>query len=132
FEPVIRIVDVPNVLAVRADAKWKTLDDFVRDARGRPEAIRVSTAGQFTGTDLNIRELNQVAGMKTTTVPVGGGTGAAVTLLLGGHVEAVVGAPAAVVSFAQAGSLRPLTVFANQRVALFPDLPTTAEAGYET
>lgn len=132
FDPVVRIADVPNVLSVRADSKWKTLADFVKDAKANPGAIRVSTAGQFTGTDLNIRELNYVAGMKTTTVPVGGGTGAAVTLLLGGHVEAVVGAPAAVVSFAQAGTLRPLTVFANQRVALFPDLPTTAEAGHET
>lgn len=132
FDPVIRIADVPNVLAVRADSKWRTLADFVEDAKARPESIRVSTAGPFTGTDLNIRELSQVAGIKTTTVPVGGGTGAAVTLLLGGHVEAVVGAPAAIVSFAQAGTLRPLTVFANQRVALFPDVPTTAEAGHQT
>lgn len=132
FDPVIRIADVPNVLSVRADSKWKTLADFVEDAKARPGGIRVSTAGQFTGTDLNIRELNHVAGVNTTTVPVAGGTGAAVTLLLGGHVEAVVGAPAAVIGFAQAGTLRPLTVFANQRVSLFPDVPTTAEAGHET
>ncbi|MGE0799702.1 MAG: tripartite tricarboxylate transporter substrate binding protein [Lautropia sp.] len=132
FDPVIRVGDVPNVLAVRADARWKTLADFVEDAKTRPGSIRVSTAGQYTGTDLNILELNQIAGMNTLRVPIGGGTGEAVTLLLGGHVEAVVGAPAAIVSFAQAGKLRPLTVFSNQRVALFPELPTTAESGYQT
>ena len=132
FEPVIKVADIPNVLAVRADARWKTLADFVADAQSRPGSMRVSTAGQFTGTDLNIRELNHVGRMDTTPVPVSGGTGAAVTLLLGGHVEAVVASSAAIVSFVQGGKLRPLTVFAKRRISLFPDLPTTSEAGYET
>jgi tripartite-type tricarboxylate transporter receptor subunit TctC len=132
FQPIVKVADIPNVLVVREDSKWRNLDEFVAEARAKPGSFRISTAGHFTGTDLNMRELNQIAGIDTTMIPVSAGTGAAVTLLLGGHVEAVVASPAAVVSFAQAKKVRPLAVFSNQRIALFPDVPTTAELGYKT
>jgi tripartite-type tricarboxylate transporter receptor subunit TctC len=132
FQPILKVAVIPNVLVVSADSPWKTLDQFVTAARAKPGAMRVSTAGPFTGTDLNIREFNQLAGIETTTVPVSGGTAPAVALLLGGHVEAVVAAPSAVVSFVQAQKVRPLAVFAKQRIGLFPDLPTAAELGYKT
>lgn len=132
FQPIIKVADVPNVLVVQEDAKWKSLDEFVADARANPGNIRVATAGKFTGTDLNMLELNRIAGIDTMTVPASGGTGATVTLLMGGHVEAIVAAPAAVASYVQAKKLRPLTVFAKQRIELFPDVPSTTEAGYKT
>lgn len=132
FQPIAKVANVPNVLVVRADSPYQTLDDLVRAARKEPGKIRVSTAGLFTGTDLNIRELNLLAGMEVQPVPVSGGTGAAITLMMGGHVDGVVAAPAAVVSFVQANKVRPLTVFSKRRVDLFPDLPTTAELGYDT
>jgi len=132
FQPVIKLADIPNVLVVQADSQLKTLEDFVRAAKSRPGALRVSTAGRYTGTDLNMLEFNQVAGIDTTTVPVSGGTGESVGLLLGGHVEAIVAAPAAVVSQVQAGKLRPLMVFSQRRIDLFPDLPSTHELGYKT
>ena len=108
------------------------MDEFVAAAKAKPGAVRVSTAGRYTGTDLNMLEFNKVAGIDTTTVPVSGGTGESVTLLLGGHVEAIVAAPAAVVSHVQAGKVRPLTVFSQKRIALFPDVPATHELGYKT
>lgn len=132
FQPISKVANVPNVLVVPADSSYQTLDDLVDAARKEPGKIRVSTAGLFTGTDLNLRELNHLAGIDVEPVPVSGGTGAAVTLMLGGHVEGVVAAPAAVVSFVEAKKVRPLTVFSKERIDLFPDLPTTAELGYDT
>ena len=132
FQPVIKLADIPNVLVVQADSKWRTLDDFVKAAKAQPGALRVSTAGKYTGTDLNMLEFNKVADIDTTTVPVSGGTGESVTLLLGGHVEAIVAAPAAVVSHVQAGKVRPLAVFSPRRIDLFPETPATHERGYKT
>jgi tripartite-type tricarboxylate transporter receptor subunit TctC len=132
FQPIIKLAEIPNVLVVQADSRFKTLEDFVGAAKAKPGSLRVSTAGRFTGTDLNMLEFNKVAGIDTTTVPVSGGTGESVGLLLGGHVEAIVAAPAAVVSQIQAGKLRPITVFSQKRVDLFPDLPSTHELGYKT
>jgi tripartite-type tricarboxylate transporter receptor subunit TctC len=132
FQPIIKLADIPNVLVVQADSKWRTLNDFVKAAKAQPGTLRVSTAGRYTGTDLNMLEFNKVAGVDTTTVPVSGGTGESVTLLLGGHVEAIVAAPAAVVSHVQAGKLRPLAVFSTKRIDLFPEAPSTHELGFKT
>jgi tripartite-type tricarboxylate transporter receptor subunit TctC len=132
FQPVIKLANIANVLAVRADSPWKTLGEFVSEAKRRPGAMRVSTAGRYTGTDLNMLELNHVAKIDTTTVPVSGGTGESVKLLLGGHIEAIVAAPVAVVGQVQGGALRVIATFGERRNALFPDAPSTAEAGYKT
>lgn len=131
FQAVIKITEIPNVLVVQADAKWKTLDELVADARARPGQIRVATAGRFTGTDLNVIEFNQVAGIDLANVPSTGGTAQAVALLLGGHVEAAVAAPGSVGSQVAAKKLRPLAVF-SKRTDLFPDVPSTPELGYKT
>jgi tripartite-type tricarboxylate transporter receptor subunit TctC len=132
FQPIIKIGDIPNVLVVRADSKWRTLAEFVADARAEPGKLRVSTAGKFTGTDLNLLEFNRIAGIDTLPVPATGGTGQSVNLLLGGFIEAIVAAPAAVVGQVQSNTMRPIAVFAKRRIALFPDVPTMSELGFET
>jgi tripartite-type tricarboxylate transporter receptor subunit TctC len=132
FQPVIKLANIANVLAVRADSPWRTLEDFVAEAKKRPGAMRVSTAGRYTGTDLNMLELNQIAKIDTTTVPVSGGTGESVKLLLGGHIEAIVAAPVAVVGQVQGGALRVIATFGDRRNVLFPEAPSTAESGYKT
>ena len=132
FQPIIKIGDIPNVLVVRSDSKWRSLAEFVADARAAPGKLRISTAGKFTGTDLNLLEFNRIAGIDTLPVPATGGTGQSVNLLLGGFIEAIVAAPAAVVGQVQANTMRPIAVFAKRRIALFPDVPTMTELGYET
>ena len=52
-------------------------------------------------------------------------------LLLGGHLEAIVAAPVAV-GQVQGGALRVIATFGERRNALFPEAPSTAEAGYKT
>ena len=130
FQAVIKLSDVPNVLVVSASSKWATLDQLVSDARSQP--LRVATAGRFTGTDLNVLEFNRVAGIDLQTIPSSGGTAQAMALLLGGHVEAAVAAPASIVGHVHSGTLRPLAIFSKQRIGLFPNLPTATELGYKT
>jgi tripartite-type tricarboxylate transporter receptor subunit TctC len=130
FQAVIKLSDVPNVLVVSASSKWTTLEQFVSDARAQP--LRVATAGRFTGTDLNVLEFNRVAGINLQTIPSSGGTAQALALILGGHVEAAVAAPASIVSHVNSGTLRPLAIFSKQRIGLFPNLQTATELGYKT
>lgn len=132
FQAIIKLSDVPNVLVVNAKSKWTTIAQLIADARANPRAVRVATAGRFTGTELNLLEFNHIAGIALDPIPSSGGTAKAMTLMLGGHVEGVVASPASIVGHVNAGTLRPLTIFAKQRINLFPDLPTAAEAGYKT
>jgi tripartite-type tricarboxylate transporter receptor subunit TctC len=47
FAPIARLTADPTVLAVRADSPWKTLQDFVDDARKRPGAITYGSSGNY-------------------------------------------------------------------------------------
>ena len=132
FQAIIKLSDVPNVLVVNAKASWKTLADFVATAHEKPDGLTVTTAGPFTGTDLNVREFGHIAKIDLQTVPSTGGTAEALTFLLGGHVDAAVAAPASIIGHVSAGTLRPVAVFAKRRVELLPNVPTTVELGYPT
>lgn len=132
FQAVIKLSDVPNVLAVGAASKWTSLEELIADARAKPGSLRIATAGKYTGTDLNLLEFDRIAGIELTSVPSSGGTAKAMTLILGGHVEGVVASPASIVGHVNAGTLRPLAIFAKQRIGLFPDLRTASDAGYKT
>src|SRR5260221_13335013 len=45
FDAVARVLVESPVLAVRADSKWKTLNDLIADAKSRPTAISVRHSG---------------------------------------------------------------------------------------
>jgi tripartite-type tricarboxylate transporter receptor subunit TctC len=131
FQAIIKLSDVPNVLVVNGQSTWKTLADFVAAAHEK-SGLTVATAGLFTGVDLNAREFGHIAKIELQTIPSTGGTAEALTLLLGGHVDASVAAAASIIGHVSAGTLRPLAVFAKRRVDLLPTVPTTIELGYPT
>ena len=47
LRPIARFTADPTVLAVRADAPWKTVKDFVDDAKRRPGAINYGSSGNY-------------------------------------------------------------------------------------
>src|SRR5512144_898660 len=47
FTPIARFTADPTVLVVRAESPWKTLDDFIADARKRPAAITYGSSGNY-------------------------------------------------------------------------------------
>jgi len=131
FDPIIKVLDITNALVVRTDAKWKTLGDLISDAKAHPGRLRISTAGRYTGTDLNVLELNHLASVDMMTIPTKG-TGASIALLLGGQVDGVVGGVGAVMNQVRAGTFRTVAVFRRERDPALPDTPTTGELGYKT
>ena len=104
LRPIARYTADPTVLAVRADAPWKTVKEFVEDARKRPGAINFGSSGNYGTMHVPMEILAQVAGMKLTHVPFTG-AGPAVVALLGGQIDVVATGPATAlpcVSLAQA------------------------------
>ena len=47
FTPVARVLADPTMLAVPASAPWKTLKDFVDDAKKRPAEIAYGSSGPY-------------------------------------------------------------------------------------
>ncbi|MES2632952.1 MAG: tripartite tricarboxylate transporter substrate binding protein [Pseudomonadota bacterium] len=129
LRPIARFTADPTVLAVRADAPWKTVKDFVEDAKKRPGAINYGSSGNYGTMHVPMEILAQNAGVKLTHVPFTG-AGPAVVALLGGQIEAVSSGPATVLQHVKAGKLRVLGHWGAARLDALPDVPTLKEAGY--
>lgn len=128
FDPVARVSLETPVIAVRADAPWKTLKEFVDYAKDNPGKVRVGNSGAGSHTHFASSALFITGGAKVIDVPFG--EGQAVVNLLGSRVEAVVQLPAAVVPHIKSGDLRVLAVLGSKRDPIFPDTPTAQELGY--
>jgi tripartite-type tricarboxylate transporter receptor subunit TctC len=121
YQPIVKLVDQPAILFVRADAPWKNFEEFMADAKKNPGKLRVSTSGSGSTNDLVVKQLNKVAGVKIPTVPFTGGGGEATVALLGGRVEGSVGYGASALGFVQSGKVRVLAVFKKGKYDLFPE-----------
>ena len=129
LRPIARFTADPTVLAVRADSPWKTVQQFVDDAKKRPGAINYGSSGSYGTMHVPMEILSQNAGIKMTHVPFTG-AGPAVVALLGGQIDAVSSGPATVLQQVKAGKLRILGHWGTAQLAALPDAPSLKDAGY--
>ena len=130
LRPIARFTADPTVLAVRADAPWKTVKDFVDDARKRPGAINFGSSGNYGTMHVPMEILKQVANVRMTHIPYTG-AGPAVVALLSGQVDAVASGPATVLQHVKAGKLRVLAHWGTTKLDTMPDVPSLKQAGYD-
>jgi len=125
---VARVSVETPVIAVRADAPWKTLRDLIDHAQANPGKVRIGNSGTGSHTHFSASALFATGGAKIIDVPFG--EGQAVVNLLGSRIEGVVQLPAALVSHVKSGDLKVLAVLGSKRDPVFPDVPTANELGY--
>ena len=128
--PIARLTADPTVLVVRAESPWKTLQEFVADAKRRPGAITYGSSGNYGTMHMPMEMFAASAGIKLLHVPYTG-AGPAVVGLLGGNVDALSSGPSTVIQHVKAGKLRVLASWGDKRLASLPDVPTLTESGYE-
>ena len=127
FDPVARVLVESPVLAVRADAPWKTLGEFLADAKARPGKVTVGNSGIGSHTHISSAALFKAARVEVIEVPYGAAQ--VVPNLLGGHVDALVQLPGALSTHVKAGTVRLLAALIPQRDPALPDVPTALEQG---
>ncbi|HEY8358402.1 MAG TPA: tripartite tricarboxylate transporter substrate binding protein [Ramlibacter sp.] len=130
LRPIARFTADPTVLAVRADAPWKTVKEFVEDAKKRPGVINYGSSGNYGTMHVPMEILAQTAGLKMTHVPFTGAA-PAVVALLGGQIEAISTGPATVLQHVKAGKIRVLGHWGTGRLGTMPDVPSMKDAGYD-
>lgn len=129
FAPVTLVVRGTNVLTVNPSVPAKTAKDFVALAKGRPGSLTFSSAGIGNTSHLSGELLKVEAGIDMLHVPHNGNAPATVAVV-GGHVDALFQSPISAHKLVEAGKLRALAVTSEQRVPVFPNVPTFSEAGY--
>jgi len=128
FTDIAPLAIQPNVLTVRPDGPYKTLQDLVNGAKAKPGGLFIGHAGIGSGTHLNTEKFLSAAHIKMTQVPFKG-TPEVVAAMFSGDVQAYWAPISAAIGTIRGGKLRPLAVSTSKRNSQLPDVPTTAEAG---
>ena len=119
-------VETP-LLVVKADAPWKGLRELVAAAKANPGKITVGNSGVGSHTHMTSIALFRAAGAQVLDVPFGAAQ--VIPSLLGGHVQAVVQLPSALISHVKAGNLQVLAALSVKRDTAFPEVATAREQG---
>jgi tripartite-type tricarboxylate transporter receptor subunit TctC len=131
FVPLANVNMEPAAITVRKDAPWKTLKEFVEDAKKRPGAISLANAGTGGIWHLAAIGLELRSGASFKHIPYEKGAVEALPAVLGGHVDAVGVSASEVSANVASGELKILGVASEKRLEAFPDVPTYAEQGYD-
>jgi tripartite-type tricarboxylate transporter receptor subunit TctC len=128
FAPIIMLSSVPQVLVVHPSLPVKNVKELIALARKRPGQLTYGSSGSGAFNHLTGALFASAAKVNIVHVPYKGGGPAAVALL-SGEITMILGEPASIVGFVNAGKVRALAVTGEKRALGMPELPTMAEAG---
>ena len=116
-------------VAVRADAPWKTFQEFLADAAANPGKIVYGTSGAGTSPHITMEQIAKARGILWTHIPYKGGH-EPLTALLGGHIHANADGsnwgP-----LVNEGKFRLLVTWGANRTKSWPNVPTLREVGID-
>ncbi|MEG2048049.1 MAG: tripartite tricarboxylate transporter substrate binding protein [Comamonas sp.] len=128
FVPVASIGSTPNVWVVPANSPWRTLQDFITQARQQPGAFNVANPGQGSSNHLGLERLAASAGIQITQVNYQGQP-PFITDLANGQIHIAPLTATLALPHIQSGKLRALAVSAPTRLPALAQVPTLAELG---
>jgi tripartite-type tricarboxylate transporter receptor subunit TctC len=133
FTPISLLASSPNILLVRADSPFKTLNDVIAEAKAKPGSLSFAHAGNGTSTHLAGELLKSLAKVDIAAIPYKGGA-PAINDLLGGQIPLSFNNGPESVGQISAGKVRALAVTTAKRAAFLPDVPSMGETvpGYDT
>jgi putative tricarboxylic transport membrane protein len=129
FDAVARVLVESPVIAVRGDAKWKSLGELVAEAKSRPRQVTVGNSGIGSHTHISSVALFRAAGAEVVDVPFGASQ--VVPSLLGAQVDAVVQLPAALSGYVKTGQVRLLAALTSGRDPALSEVRTAREQGFD-
>ena len=125
---VIGLTGYVFAVVVKADAPWKTMKELAAHIAANPGKVTYGSHGVGSSVHMAMEELAGTQKWNVTHVPFKGSADM-LAALIGGHVDVAMDSTGAV-PMAEAGRVRILATFTEQRTAVWPDAPTLRELGY--
>ena len=130
--PIARLFTEYNVLAVRKESPYKTLDDLIKEFKAKPTSVTFGGGSKGSIDHIGIAELAgklDIPVNKVNYVAFAGG-GEVVAQALGGQIKVITGGYAELGQYIKNGQFRVLAIGAPNRVEGI-DAPTLKESGYD-
>lgn len=127
FEYVTWTEAAPSLIAVGKNSEYKSMEEFVEEARANPGKVTIAGVGETNKVD--VQQIEQATGTKLTYTPVSGGSGPITQQLQGGHVDAAIESTSGILE--RSDALKPLAIAGSERAEAMPNTPTFDELGYE-
>ena len=130
FDPIIRLMIERIGFYVRTDSPWKSMKDFVEDAKKNPDKYTYATSGVGGLHHATVMVTEKRTGIRLTHVPHKGGA-ETLAALAGGHVNVAMASPNEAYALVQGGRVRCLAITSLTRSPTEPNTPFMRELGYD-
>lgn len=130
FKGVVQITEETDFLVVQSNKEYTNFEEFVDYAKKNPNKIRFGSSGKGTTDDLACSGMIKALGIEAQNIPFDG-SGLAITAILGGHIEAVIGGASSFDQHIKEGTMIQLASLTPERHPGYPDVPSIKELGYE-
>jgi tripartite-type tricarboxylate transporter receptor subunit TctC len=127
FTYLCKLFNQSPMVAVRADAPWKTWQEFIDYAEKNPQKVKYGSWGEYSSGHIAMTAIGKEKSIQWAHVPFKGDA-PCVTALLGGHIDVATFA-AGHVPNVRAGKLRGLLMLQGYRSPNFPNIPCMKEVG---
>ena len=125
FAPVALIARGPNVLVVRAESPFQSVNEILAAAKAQPGKLTYASQGNGTSAHLAGEMLQNLGKIELTHIPYRGAS-LALTDLLGGQVDLFIGTAAGVSPLIASGKLRAIAVTSPSPSSAFEGVATVA------
>ncbi|MGE4283363.1 MAG: tripartite tricarboxylate transporter substrate binding protein [Clostridia bacterium] len=129
YQPVAQVADDNGIIYVKADASYKTIQEFV--ATAKEKKLKVAHVGVGSMWHLASVQFAKAASIDFQYVPYSTGGAQMLAALAAGEVDMCVTNPAEAKALVDSGKIVPLAAMGENRVPLFKDAPTLKEAGVD-
>lgn len=128
--PISLVAEMKNVLLVHPSVPARNMKEFLALIKQSPGKLNYGSGGVGTTTHITPELLMSLTNTRMNHVPFKG-SGLALIGLISGQVDALIMTVSASAQQVKAGKVRAIAIFAPDRAAQLPDVPSVKELGHE-